>query len=149
MNTQRIMMLVSVALLVVVEGSSAPTLERVSPAEGAALISKLQDLQVQLRRGHNPAFSLLSGGVAGSSITKMAPREAFLGAHFENVQSVTQVEQVKPVNLKGYTLGLPYEPGRLWCTVSVRAWEHDGKINSVEMDCGAPPPELPPPPPRK
>lgn len=67
---------------------------------------------------------------------------------FEDADFITRVEGVRPKILKGYSIAVPYEPGKLWCTISVRARERDGKIDTVAMECGAPPPTLPPPPSR-
>lgn len=130
------------------DAATGPIPIDLDPAEGAAVIGKLQDLQQRLRRGEKPSFTLLSGGPIVLGMTTVPPREAFLRVRFESADFITRVEGVRPKTLKGYSIAAPYESGKLWCTISVRAWERDGKIDTVAVECGAPPPALPPPPPR-
>ena len=56
--------------------------------EAAALIDKVEEAQRRLRSGEFQPFDLVAGAVASSEMTKVSPRDAFLGIRFDEVWDI-------------------------------------------------------------
>lgn len=107
--------------------------------EAAALIGKVQEAQRRLRSGEFQPFELLAGAVASSEMTKVSPRDAFLGIRFDEVwdlqKTVTDNPLWQPYRLAYAPDGL----GRLYWDIEI-VLGINGDIERVMMVYKAPAP---------
>jgi hypothetical protein len=114
-------------------------LSGVTIEEATGLITKLEDAQRRLRTGQSQTFELLAGSIASYDMTKVSPRDAFLGVPFGDVWSI---ERLRTGNRPWRRYKLSYAPnglGKLYWDIEV-ALEVDGNIERVLMTYKPPAP---------
>jgi hypothetical protein len=111
--------------------AAGPRLSGLTAAEAAALVEQLGDLQRRLRSGEQVVFTLLSGAPASWPMTRMAPRESFLGLRFGNAFSIERVRTDNPL-WQPFRIVIVERPGQpIWNVEVVRGV--NGNVERVEM----------------
>jgi hypothetical protein len=142
MSLHRLLLLVALAIaptgLVPARAGTAPPpgvsaqLRDISPAEANRLISRLQELQRQLRAGEELSFELLSGAPASYPMTDVSPRQAFLQMVFDRPFRVERARASGPLWRPFRMVLLPNGPGQLIWEVEVVLGAND-RVERVQM----------------
>src|SRR4051812_4275936 len=112
--------------------AAAPArLEGLTEAQAAQLIGTLREAQRGLRAGEKLYFDLLSGAPASYDMTKVSPREAFLGLDLGQLFSIARLDRNR-VALDTYRVTVQPERGGLLWDVEIRLGS-SGNLERVEM----------------
>lgn len=116
-----------------------PQLEGLTPAEAAALVTKLEAAQQRLKTGAFVSFELLTGSLASNKETMISPRKAFLDLPFRNVWNFKRL----PAEIRSWRpFRLAYAPngiGKLYWEIEVVLGFND-EIERVTLVYKAPAP---------